>query len=176
MTRKSVRRRLADAVRSFQENEFPWRRIGLVLGLAAVLLWFICVGREQGPTVIPDEPLPAELNAREKLLVEAWLTDDLHNMLRLAGSTHDRALRRWLSKNPIPEAAKTPMTDRMVTIDVASVSQPNPKSADVVARVSFLADASGKGELTVKHRWTADKTGTWYFLPYVPPARRMHYK
>jgi hypothetical protein len=154
----------------------PWHAVGII-SMVAASLCAVALNYPFGSLEAPDTPLPTDLDARERVLVEAWLREDIHQMLRLVSTTRDRDLRQWLLKHPAPESTNGPMSKRTTAIDIASVTKSIPNIADVIARVNLLADATSGAELIIKHRWANDKDGTWYFVPYVPPSPpRFRYK
>ncbi len=160
----------------FRPWHLPWQTWAITSFVAASLC-AVALFYPFGPSEVPESPLPTNLDDRERVLVVAWLNGDVHQMLRLVNASRDRDLRQWLSKHPAPEVPKGLTSEHATAIDIASITKTIPSIADVVARVSILTDAASGADLILKHRWTTDKHGMWYFLPYVPPAPpKFHYK
>ncbi len=169
IVRKSLVRVILLRLARLRPQHVPWQALGIIL-IAAVSLCVVALNYPFSSAEEIETPLPSNLDARERLLVESWFKSDVHQMLRLVSASRDRDLRQWLSKHPPPDRVKSTMPDRTMAIDIASITKSMPNIADVVARVDFLAEAASSAELIIKHRWSSDKNGTWYFVPYVPPS------
>lgn len=137
----------------------------VAVGLTAVLVY----AQRSGTIAKAADRLPDALEERVPLWFDAWLAQDVERMLQLTVPSHDRQLRRWLSRSPLADGC-TRRDIAEFRVRLISVALHDNRTASVSSEVVVFTKDGRQLCLPFQQIWVAIHGG-WRFVPQTSSRR-----